>query len=187
MTEPANVHPVYNYWLWKNALPESVIQTIENENLIEAAAFGGISENAVYHDEKIRKSKVILHGRDYWPTGIFLNYGRMANQVAGWNYDLTDIATVQFGFYEPEMHYDWHEDTFILSNSPFTRKVTVILGISDVNDYEGGELLFKGLEPLRLGRGDILSFPSLQQHKVQPVINGLRKTVSSWIEGPAFK
>ena len=111
----------------------------------------------------------------------------MANYLANWRYELFDISTIQFAFYDNGQYYDWHCDTFIVDNSPVSRKVTVIIGISKETDYEGGELTLEGMDPIRLDKGDIICFPSLLRHRVSPVKNGIRKSFTGWIEGPAFR
>ena len=72
-------------------------------------------------------------------------------------------------------------------NQPLSRKVSFSLGISDENDYEGGELLLKkdrNPRPFKLDRGEIIIFPSWMLHKVTPVTKGLRKVIVGWGIGP---
>ena len=36
----------------------------------------------------------------------------------------------------------------------------------------------------KLGRGDVIAFPSWMLHKVSPVIRGMRRTLVGWGNGP---
>lgn len=92
--------------------------------------------------------------------------------------------------YENEKNeYPYHRD----GNFPGTMsdiKLTAILNLS-LNPYKGGDFcMFLGQdrkieeidEP-----GNVLIFPSFLYHKVTPVIEGQRITLSTWLEGPNFK
>jgi PKHD-type hydroxylase len=104
---------------------------------------------------------------------------------------------IQFARYDSkyEGHYNWHIDTFWGNPSKFDRKLTVIVQLSDSNDYEGGDLLIdntnsfteqvSNLNDIR-EKGTVIVFPSFLRHKVTPVTSGVRESLVSWIEGPKF-
>ncbi len=86
-----------------------------------------------------------------------------------------------------EDHYDWHMD---LGPSSTRRKVSVVMQLSDENDYEGGDLmLLYGHKPRKgsRARGDLIAFPSFVMHKVTPVTAGTRFSLVAWFVGPEFK
>ncbi len=85
-------------------------------------------------------------------------------------------------------HYEWHIDYGMKSpQQPLSRKLSFSLGISDKDDYEGGELLTKinaKESSIKLDRGEIVIFPSWMLHKVTPVTKGRRKVIVGWGMGP---
>ena len=85
-------------------------------------------------------------------------------------------------------HYEWHIDYGMKSpQRPHPRKLSFSLGISDKDEYEGGELLTKinaKESSIKLDKGEIVIFPSWMLHKVTPVTKGLRKVIVGWGIGP---
>ncbi len=84
-------------------------------------------------------------------------------------------------------HYEWHMDKG--PNLVAPRKLSLVLMLSDPNEYEGGELEFlPGMNVTvadnKLGR--IFLFPSWLLHRVTPVTKGIRKTLVVWVSGPKF-
>ena len=79
--------------------------------------------------------------------------------------------------------YGWHVD------NPFSkfgrRDISFTLFLSDLADYEGGELSFQllqGSKEVRLPAGHIILYPSSLLHCVQPVVSGARMVCVGWIE-----
>lgn len=117
-------------------------------------------------------------------TGIGLN----ANHHL-WQFNLTHSNQVEFLKYDKEGHFNTHIDTFLGDvDSKWTRKLSILLFLND--DYEGGKFYFPGAEG-RLypsqNKGDVVVFPSFAQHGVEPVTNGIRRTIITWLVGPYFK
>lgn len=80
-----------------------------------------------------------------------------------------------------ERHNDYSHDQ---ADSP--RKLTVIIQLSEPDDYDGGRLQIHGMqtEDLPAERGSILLFPSFLYHSVSPVTRGLRRALVCWVAGP---
>src|SRR5690606_20221807 len=60
-------------------------------------------------------------------------------------------------------HYDWHQDVWLESPRPYARKLSVVVQLSQAQDYKGGEFEFFGLAnpgETFLPRGSLLIFPS---------------------------
>lgn len=59
--------------------------------------------------------------------------------------------------------------------------ILTILGCLN-DDYEGGQLIMFENEEIKIGKGDLLIFPSnfLYPHRVEPVTKGVRHTYVSW-------
>jgi len=94
---------------------------------------------------------------------------------------------LQIAEYEaPGGHYTWHND---IGTGPYsTRKLSMSVQLSDVSDYEGGELQFAdSTQPAPKEIGSLIVFPSYLTHRVRPVTSGKRKSMVSWISGPAFR
>ena len=79
--------------------------------------------------------------------------------------------------------YGWHVD------NPFSkygrRDISFTLFLSDLSDYEGGELTFQllqGSKEIRLPAGHIILYPSSSLHCVQPIVRGARFACVGWIE-----
>jgi PKHD-type hydroxylase len=91
------------------------------------------------------------------------------------NYNSEDLGT-----------YDWHVDR---GPGP-TRKLSLVLQLSNPEDYVGGELhLLCNPESTLINkkRGLIVVFPSYVLHKVTPVTSGTRQTLVTWFSGPNFR
>ena len=92
------------------------------------------------------------------------------------NYDNTDSGM-----------YSWHQDF----GGTISRKLSLVLQLSDPADYEGGclELNPGGHEPIRIEkrRGLLVAFPSWQVHQVTPVTQGTRQSLVAWVTGPRFR
>jgi PKHD-type hydroxylase len=83
--------------------------------------------------------------------------------------------------------YTWHQD---FGGTGASRKLSMVLQLSDPSEYEGGELqLLINKEPtsVKKKRGHITVFPAWTLHQVTPVVKGTRQTLVVWVSGPAFK
>ena len=145
-----------------------------------------------------------------WLCGVAEHLCKIANN--DWGFDLNYISQIEMLKYtavEEEDkrgdHYDWHTDAEILPNyntpqmfvecPKFTRKITVILQLSDSEDYEGGNLEVanpdgsNALAEFSLAArqaGTVIVFPSYLQHRITPVTKGERKSVVMWMNGRSW-
>lgn len=142
------------------------------------------------HQDKSQRDTVLRFAPDgHWFGGIMYQHGLVANQAAGWDYDITGHENVQFGSYGPAGHYGWHMDTFPLSGLPLDRKISVICLMSDPAEYEGGELeiqLYRDYK-VDMKKGQLIAFPSMLQHRVIPIISGIRNSAVIWLNGPRMR
>lgn len=86
--------------------------------------------------------------------------------------------------------YNWHQDVWLDSDRPFARKLSVVVQLSQPEDYEGGAFEFFSVQspgPKFAPQGSILLFPSFLEHRVLPVTKGLRCSLVTWIEGPNWR
>ena len=109
-------------------------------------------------------------------------------------FDISDFNYININEYDEKNNsYDWHVDCNVYGSKE-DLKLTCLLNIS-TEPYDGGRLHLSGLvekEQERIFKdfnipGHALLFTSYRQHKVEPVTNGKRKTLSYWVRGPAWK
>ena len=123
-------------------------------------------------------------------------YDRMTQLAARINhdkfqFDLSHFQPFQYGKYQEGGHYTWHYDSG--ANLPEHRKLSFVVGLSDPDSYEGGELQMNlsgdTAKPhsMKIRKGDVVVFPSFVGHRVAPVLSGQRMTLVGWAVGPKFK
>ena len=179
----------YKYWLWNGVLSEDfckhALKSIDWSTSEQAC----ISDNKILSPDK-RITKIVWQ-HQLQPLGCVLNaYIRSANEQAGWDFSITHFEQTQVSEYEGETggHYDWHTDT-IPPVEGFQRKFTGVILLNDSSEFEGGDLLFKGVDNTNIitKQGSIIVFPSFIEHKVTPVTSGNRYTAVTWANGPSFR
>ncbi len=84
--------------------------------------------------------------------------------------------------------FPWHTDSFLFGK-PSVQKLTIIVGLTDKDHYEGGTLEIMNRTPveLKLTAGEVVVFPSILQHRVTPVTRGRRQTLVTWFSGPMWR
>lgn len=114
-----------------------------------------------------------------------------ANEVA-FGFDIAGFRSVQFTEYDGavEGKYDWHEDNSWKGTTPFDRKLSMVIQLSDSSTYEGGKLELANDpfdEKVFANQGDVIIFPSFNRHRVIPVTKGMRYSLVTWFVGPRFR
>lgn len=108
------------------------------------------------------------------------------------NLQFTEYTEQSKGFYSK--HNDCG-DRFDVANFVDIRKLSFTIQLSDVSDYEGGELkIYNGKKSIytnkeefvvaKKDKGTIIFFPSNATHEVTPVTKGNRYSLVSWAQGP---
>lgn len=112
-------------------------------------------------------------------------YVKTVNRLR-YGFQLTGLLeAIQLTRYETGGHYTWHEDN---SEPKFTtRKLSLVIQLSDPETYEGGDLVIFPNERTPRVRGTISFFPSFVTHKVEPVKKGFRYSLVAWVTGEAFR
>lgn len=144
-------------------------------------------------DHNMRRADLVwvdeVAGAD-WVMDRIIDIVRDANRAFG--FDLTAFhESPQIATYDAarEGHFDWHAD---IGDGVFAsqRKLTMVAQISDPADYEGGALeLMPSAHVIEAdrARGSVTVFPSFELHRVTPVTNGVRRSLTIWAHGPAFR
>ena len=165
----------------------------------ESAGLEGTDGDEV-NDESIRRSRTAWIAPDddsWWVYDKLAKIAERANRRYG--FDLTGFGEdLQFTFYdEPGAFYSWHQDG--LDGGVATRKLSIVIQLTDPEDYEGGEIQFfevaddyddeqlDAFTELSRRRGTAVVFPSFEYHRVLPLLSGVRHSLVSWVSGPPFR
>jgi len=181
----------YLYWKWDSALSQEFCHSsLEQVNWATAELAKINNAQGPLIDTDTRRTDVIWQNA-MQPLGcIARTYIEVANQSAGWNFNLSGQEETQLSRYKSadEGFYDWHMDASTPKDGT-QRKLSCVILLNDSSEFEGGVLQFKGAEDqiLLAERGSIIVFPSFIEHKVTPVTKGVRYTAVTWANGPAFK
>ena len=145
-------------------------------------------------DHNLRRADLVwldcLAGAE-WVMDRLIDIVRRANRDC-FGFDLTEFAeSPQIARYgaDREGHFDWHSD---IGEGPQAarRKLTMVAQLSDGGDYEGGALEVRPSAHVHEGdrrRGHVSVFPSYVLHRVTPVTQGERMSLTVWAHGPAFR
>jgi PKHD-type hydroxylase len=122
---------------------------------------------------------------------------RMVRMVTDANRDAFDFAlddfaeSAQIARYtaEGQGHFDWHTDIGTGAMAA-RRKLTIVVQLSDPVEYMDGVLEVRPDSTVRLAattQGTATIFPSFVLHRVTPVTQGVRWSLTLWAHGPAFR
>jgi PKHD-type hydroxylase len=172
----------------------NILSSLECRNIIDSAnslsqfqaVVGGNLLNQNIRETKVRFLKST--DETEWIWNKINNCIMQANQMF-YHFDLAGLSELQLLEYEPGCFYDWHSD--LGNDETSTRKISIILLLSDKNEYEGGDLVFNlqandNVKNEPVEQGSMVIFPSFQVHKVTPVTSGKRFSLVGWAHGNAF-
>jgi PKHD-type hydroxylase len=184
------VDKVHGWAFWNNLFtPEECRQIIDHANQYEKR-MSGINVNAEL-DKVIRDSKTVWI---YPNEDTRWMYDRISNIVISLNdtYFKFDIFGMVEGFQfteynAPTGHYGSHTDCIL---NGIIRKLSIVIQLSDPDDYKGGELelnLSGKPDAMIKDQGTLIMFPSFVLHQVKPITKGTRYSLVGWITGKPFK
>ena len=103
--------------------------------------------------------------------------------------DIQITEQAQFTEYPEGGFYDWHMDTdVVMQHEPPVRKISMTCLLSPENQFEGGDLeLMAPGKRVKLKQGHAIIFASFLNHRVAPVIRGVRQSLVMWFGGEPFK
>lgn len=99
-------------------------------------------------------------------------------------FEISEMEQLQYLEYGFGQFYGTHVDNG--DDAVATRKLTMVLQLSDPKDYLGGNLTIHSQSESRhapRGRGAVAIFPSHLPHKANPVWLGKRKSLVAWMRG----
>ena len=177
------------YWAWQKSVDADFCDYVLNKtdwNDAKTAKIN-VADTSVVNPES-RITDVVWHNHGAPSTCLLFQHTQIANDLAGWNFELKYPQAAQIARYKDGGHYKWHTDIFPPDEQNMQRKLSCVLLLNDPSEYEGGELEIEGIEGKILeGKGSIVVFPSFLQHRVTPVTSGVRYSATCWALGPAFK
>ena len=143
-------------------------------------------------NQDVRRSELNWLAKDSDSSWVFEKLSHIASRLNAdhFGFELTGFSEdLQLTNYHEarQGNYTWHQD---FGSSGVSRKLSMVLQLSDPKDYEGGELqILTGSNPVSINkkRGLVTVFPSWTLHQVTPVIKGTRQTLVTWVSGPDFK
>ena len=176
---------------WENAFDTQELDILQRiaRDATETAKVGDNQNNP-----DIRRTK--LSWLKYEPDTAWV-FARLAHVVSSlnvesFNFNLTGFGeSLQMANYDSKDvgSYGWHQDfSYGNGTASVSRKLSLVLQLSDASEYEGGYLEVNNNKIIRMKkqRGLIIVFPSWVSHQVTPVTYGTRQSLVSWVTGPAF-
>tara|TARA_Y100001951_G_C11252967_1_gene247624 strand:+ start:573 stop:1034 length:462 start_codon:yes stop_codon:yes gene_type:complete len=141
----------------------------------------------------IRKTDIIWIEQRNLLTRVVQSFINDANNLR-FKYCIEDLEPIQFARYKEKDFYDWHTDNFPREDSTreLNRKLSLMIQLSDPNDYDGGNLqFFNGIndpeEPDIKQQGSVIVFDSRDWHRLTPVTKGKRFSIVCWASGKKFQ
>ena len=103
--------------------------------------------------------------------------------------DIRITENAQFTEYPVGGFYDWHMDCDVnMEHEPPVRKISMTLLLNDPSEFEGGDLeLMSPGKFKKLEQGHAICFASFLNHRVNPVIRGVRQSLVVWFGGKPFR
>jgi PKHD-type hydroxylase len=175
------------YWAWEGVLDKEFCDYVLSKQDWDKAQDGLVRDGEGIFNEKVRITSVLWEELNSPITAVAFHYINMANELAGWDFDVKYPQKVQVGRYGIGGHYDWHLDIQPPVEG-FQRKLSCSILLNDPSEYEGGDLEFRqGTKMPPKVRGTVIVFPSMLEHRVTPITSGTRYSAVCWAIGKAFK
>ncbi|MEZ5371760.1 MAG: 2OG-Fe(II) oxygenase [Microthrixaceae bacterium] len=142
--------------------------------------------------DRVRSSSVSWLVSDDTTWWIYERLGELVAEAnERWGFDLVGFEEeLQYTRYDgPGDHYTWHRDG--LDGDVSTRKISVVVQLTDPAEYTGAGLEFPDDDPATDDRyraqGSAVLFPAFEYHRVTPLRSGRRRSLVAWVAGPPFR
>ena len=166
---------------------EKIISLFEENKKTEAKTGGQAGSLLTHIPNDKRKSHISWIGyneKTHWIFEKLTRFVEGANTRYGFQLN-GFFESLQITEYQEGDHYDWHTDHGPAEFS--VRKLSIVVQLSDPNDYEGGVLQIQQHQVQEKNQGDVILFPSFSAHKVWPVTKGKRYSLVAWVTGEPFR
>jgi PKHD-type hydroxylase len=181
--------------MWESALPEKVCDQIVSEGKKLKLREAGSYTNLLV-DRNIRSANISwidYYNEQFEDVWKFVERKFHEANANAFGVDISHLRSLQFTNYpaESEGHYDWHEDVFWEKDEIYNRKLSMVVQLTDPEEYTGGNLeLCVPIPPeqdILRKKGTIIVLPSFVRHRVTKVESGERNSLVAWIEGPLWR
>ena len=174
---------------YPGSVPHAVCDQVITDLAAVPAREATMGADGETQDHAFRNTTVHFADANHWFEDHMKQVAFLGNKACGWEYHVTGNENIQFAEYGPEQHYHWHMDVFPLSGMPLDRKLTVVCLLNDPAEFTGGEFQIRLYSEYTapLVKGSVIAFPSFLEHRVTPVVEGVRKTATIWLNGPRFR
>ena len=190
----AHARSVQPFAVWRKGFTAEELDFITNTGDVlgqgKATIQGAVQDDS-YDSVRITRTAWIHHDpKTNWLYERLMQIGGHLNDLV-YRLDVTGISEMlQYTVYDADEggHYDWHVDHGAVT--PMPRKLSLVLQLSDPQDYEGCELQIHAANQIETPpkeRGTVILFPAYVLHRVTPVISGRRKSLVSWVSGPLLR
>lgn len=184
-------HQIPPWAFWENEFTTDELNWLQNKarHAGQSGVVGGGGLGRI--DTGTRRSKIEWMRKDADCEWVFEKLSHVVSSINSqfYKFNLTGFGEpLQLTNYDSDDNgmYGWHQDY----NGRISRKLSVVIQLSDPSEYEGGNLqIFTDGKPetIRKQKGLIALFPSYTLHQVTPVTQGNRQTLVAWVSGPAFR
>lgn len=178
-----------NFYFFRRCLKNEEIENLKKISDNYPTIDGNVSGQIV---ESYRKSKIKWLPYNDETQEIYdklINLAKKANNEM-WKFHITNVIDqLQYTEYrsEEDGHYDWHMDIGGYSSS--TRKLSMVVQLTNPEEYEGGKLQFminRQIIDAPVEKGTVIFFPTYLLHRVTKIESGLRNSLVCWFHGPPF-
>lgn len=168
------------------------------ERIIEAGVVMPLGPGPVYSekteerlfDPDVRMTSVGWFKDRDWVFDLMSGFAERVN--ATWGFDIDHADPIQFAVYRHGDFFEWHKDMLRVRAGP-VRKLSVVLQLDPPDTYRGGTLEFLDNDrgvfvPKSFAQqGSVAVFSTLLKHRVTPIKQGERRSLTAWFKGPAFR
>jgi PKHD-type hydroxylase len=169
---------------------DQLIELCRAQSMQDAGLVKGLT---AHHMRRAELCWLEDHPQAGWVMERMLRLVAEANRES-FGFDLTEFGeSAQVARYgaEREGHFDWHSDIGTTAGSwAARRKLTIVVQLSPPEAYGGGVLELRpssAVSAVPQQRGLAVVFPSFVLHRVTPVTEGERFSLTLWSHGPAFR
>ncbi len=183
------------YWIWENIFSQDEIKKL-NKTLLKNSLSTESLKNTAKDKKGVSKKEAITHYVFYEKVKHLLKDSIekvMSVNEHHFGYDIypmNDYVCLNYNIYDSASKgkYDWHIDQ---NTSPILDfKLTMLINLSE-EYFEGGDFLLQETNTVQVDKfktpGSVIIFKPYLRHKVTPVTEGIRRTLTIFLSGPRLK
>ena len=161
-------------------------------------------------DYRARRSSIAWIDDEELKAFVWAQFISANKSDPDWCFDIDSLENIQYTVYKMSPtpndsnplaaqngHYEWHNDMVLSVDDNHVvpnmcRKLSMTIVLND--GYEGCEFECGSVkggnlvgEKISLTKGDVIVFPSMMHHRVNPILSGERRVLVAWAWGPLFK